>query len=95
MVAVLGAAGLAVGLALQRTLSNFAAGAMPLAFRPFRVGEHIEAGGSAGTVQSIDLFATTLGTADNVQIVIPNSAICGWAMKNYSANDTRRNDLVR
>ena len=95
MVAVLGAAGLAVGLALQGTLSHFAAGVMLLAFRPFRVGEYIEAGGSAGTVQSIGLFATTLNTADNVQIVIPNSVIYGGAIKNYAANDTRRNDLVR
>ncbi len=86
MVAVLGAAGLAIGLALQGTLSNFAAGVMLLAFRPFRVGEYIEAGGSAGTVQSIGLFATTLGAEDNVRIVIPNSVIYRGAIKNYAAN---------
>lgn len=77
---------LSVASLLTRTLSNFAAGVILLAFRPFRVGEYIEAGGSAGTVQSIGLFATTLGAEDNVRIVIPNSVIYSGAIKNYAAN---------
>jgi small conductance mechanosensitive channel len=94
MVAVLGAAGLAVGLALQGTLSNFAAGVMLLIFRPFRVGDYIEAGGTAGTVSSVGLFATTLNTPDNVRIVVPNGTVYGNTIKNYAANETRRNDMV-
>ncbi len=94
MVAVLGAAGLAVGLALQGTLSNFAAGVMLLVFRPFRVGDYIEAGGTAGSVASVGLFATTLNTPDNVRIVVPNGAVYGNTIKNYAANETRRNDMV-
>ena len=94
LLAVLGAAGLAVGLALQGTLSNFAAGVMLLLFRPFRVGEYIEAAGTAGTVASIGLFVTTLNTPDNVQILVPNSAVWGDTIKNYAANDTRRNDMT-
>lgn len=94
LVAILGAAGLAVGLALQGTLSNVAAGVMLLVFRPFRVGDVIEAGGTTGKVQSIGLFTTTLNTADNVQITLPNSGIWGGTVKNYTANDTRRNDMV-
>jgi small conductance mechanosensitive channel len=94
LIAVLGAAGLAVGLALQGTLSNFAAGVMLLIFRPFGVGDFVEVGGTAGTVQSILIFSTTLHSPDNVKIVVPNSAIYGAMVKNYSANDTRRNDMV-
>jgi small conductance mechanosensitive channel len=93
-IAILGAAGLAIGLALQGTLSNFAAGVMLLLFRPFRVGDYVEAGGTAGSVAEIGVFATTLNTPDNVQIVVPNSVVYGQIIKNYSANDTRRNDLV-
>ncbi len=93
-IAVLGAAGLAVGLALQGTLANFAAGVMLLVFRPFRVGDYVEAGGTAGSVESIGVFTTTLNTPDNVRIVVPNSAVFGSTIKNYSANDTRRNDIV-
>jgi small conductance mechanosensitive channel len=93
-IAVLGAAGFAIGLALQGTLSNFAAGVMLLIFRPFKVGDYIEAGGAAGTVQEIAVFATTLHSPDNVRIVLPNSGIYGQMVKNYSANDTRRNDMV-
>ncbi len=92
--AVLGAAGLAVGLALQGTLSNFAAGVMLLLFRPFKVEDYVEAGGTAGTVQEIGVFATRLHTPDNVLIVVPNSAIWGATIKNYSVNATRRNDMV-
>jgi small conductance mechanosensitive channel len=94
LIAVLGAAGLAVGLALQGTLSNFAAGVMLLFFRPFKVGDFVDAGGTAGTVQEIGVFATTLHTPDNVRIVVPNSSVYGETIKNFSANDTRRNDMV-
>ncbi|MGD8377398.1 MAG: mechanosensitive ion channel [Acidobacteriota bacterium] len=93
-VAVLAAMGLAVGLALQGTLSNFAAGVMLLIFRPFRVGDYVEAGGTAGSVESIGVFATTMNTPDNVRIIVSNSAVYGSTIKNYSANDNRRNDLV-
>jgi len=93
-IAVLGAAGLAVGLALQGTLSNFASGVMLLIFRPFKVGDFIEAGGTSGSVQEISVFSTTLHSPDNVRIVIPNSAVYGETIKNFSANDTRRIDLV-
>jgi small conductance mechanosensitive channel len=93
-IAVLGAAGFAIGLALQGTLSNFAAGVMLLIFRPFKVGDYIEAGGAAGTVQEIAVFATTLHSPDNVRIVVPNSSIYGQMVKNYSTNETRRNDMV-
>ena len=93
-IAVLGAAGLAVGLAMQGTLSNFSAGVMLLIFRPFEVGDYIDAGGTAGTVKEIGIFATTLHSPDNVRIVVPNSAVYGQTIKNFSANDTRRNDMV-
>ena len=93
LIAVLGAAGLAVGLALQGTLSNFAAGVMLLILRPFRVGDYVEAGGTAGSVVEVGIFTTTLNTPDNVMILVPNAAIYGDVVKNYSANDTRRNDL--
>jgi small conductance mechanosensitive channel len=93
-IAVLGAAGLAVGLALQGTLSNFAAGVMLLIFRPFKSGDFVEAGGTAGSVITVGVFSTTLHSPDNVRIIVPNSAIFGSIVKNYSANDTRRNDLV-
>lgn len=94
MLAVFGAAGLAVGLALQGTLSNVSAGVMLLVFRPFEVGDYIEAGGTAGSVQAIGLFMTTLNTPDNVRILVPNSSVFGQTIKNYAANDTRRNDMV-
>jgi small conductance mechanosensitive channel len=93
-VAVLAAAGFAVGLALQGTLSNFSSGIMLLVFRPFGVGDYVEAGGAAGGVQEIGVFSTTLHTPDNVKVVVPNSAIFGSIIKNYSANDTRRNDML-
>jgi small conductance mechanosensitive channel len=93
-VAVLAAAGFAIGLALQGTLSNFSSGIMLLVFRPFGVGDYVEAGGAAGSVQEIGVFATTLHTPDNVKIVVPNSAVYGAIIKNYTANDTRRNDMV-
>ena len=93
-IAVLGAAGLAIGLALQGTLSNVAAGVMLLLFRPFKIGDYIEGGGLAGTVKSITLFVTELATPDNVQIIAPNSQLWGSAIKNYSFHATRRVDLV-
>jgi small conductance mechanosensitive channel len=94
IIAVLGAASLAIGLALQGTLSNVAAGVMLLFFRPFKVGDYVEAGGLAGTVKAITLFVTELSTPDNVQILAPNSQIWGSAIKNYSFHETRRLDLV-
>ena len=94
LLAVFGAAGLAVGLALQGTLSSVASGVMLLVFRPFEVGDYIEAGGAAGSVEAIGLFVTTLNTPDNVKVLVPNSGIYGQTIKNYAANDTRRNDMV-
>ncbi len=94
LIAVVGAAGLAVGLSLQGTLSNFASGVMLLLFRPIRPGDYVEVAGHTGSVFEIGLFTTTLNTPDNVKIVVPNSGIYGATIKNYSANDTRRNDLV-
>jgi small conductance mechanosensitive channel len=94
LVAVLGAAGLAVGLALQGTLSNFAAGVMLLFFRPFRVGDYVDTGGTAGSVEEIGVFATTLKSPDNVKIVVPNSKVYGEIIKNFNGFDTRRIDLV-
>lgn len=93
-VAVLGAASFAIGFAMQGSLSNFAAGVMLLIFRPFKVGDFIDAAGVAGTVKSIALFRTELATPDNVQIIVPNGKVFGDTIKNFSANDTRRVDLV-
>ena len=94
LVAVVGAAGLAIGLALQGTLSNVAAGVMLMMFRPIKVGDFIEAAGHAGTVKELNLFVTEMATGDNIKIIIPNSKIWGDSIKNYSANSTRRVDLV-
>lgn len=94
LVAVMGAAGLAIGLALQGTLSNVAAGVMLLIFRPFKVGDFVEAAGHAATVKELNLFFTVMATGDNVQIVVPNAQIWGGSLKNYSANATRRVDFV-
>ena len=93
-IAIIGAAGLAVALAFQGTLSNFASGIMLLTFRPFQVGDFVDAGGTAGTVKEIGVFTTTLATPDNVKIIIPNSQISGAIIKNFSANENRRIDLV-
>ncbi len=93
-VAVLGAAGLAVGLAMQGTLSNFAAGVMLLVFRPFKVGDYVEIAGTAGSVVEMGIFSATLKSPDNVLIVVPNSEIYGKVIKNYNGYDTRRLDLV-
>lgn len=94
LAAIIGAAGLAVGLALQGTLSNLAAGVMLLFFRPIKIGDYVEAAGHAGTVKGIALFATEMATLDNVQIIIPNSEIWSSSIKNYSHYQTRRVDLV-
>ena len=94
IVALVGAAGLAVGLALQGTLSNFAAGIMLIIFRPFKTGDYVAVGGSAGTVKEISIFTTELATPDNVQIIVPNGQVWGSAITNYSAYDTRRLDFV-
>jgi small conductance mechanosensitive channel len=94
LVAVVGAAGLAVGLAMQGTLANFSSGVMLLVFRPFGKGDFVEVAGVKGSVQQIGIFTTTLSTPDNVCIIVPNSAVSGAIISNYSANDTRRNDMV-
>ena len=94
LVAVLGAAGLAIGLALQGTLSNVAAGVMLLIFRPFKVGDFVEAAGHAATVKELNLFFTEMATGDNVKIIVPNAQIWGSSLKNFSANATRRVDFV-
>ena len=93
-IAVLGAAGLAVGLALKDSLSNFASGVMLVIFRPFKVGDYINAGGSAGTVDEIALFKTLLRTPDNQRVIVPNSAIFGGTITNVNTLGTRRLDLV-
>lgn len=93
-IAVLGAAGLAVGLALQGSLSNFAAGVLLIIFRPFKVGDYIEGGGTAGTVDSIQIFTTQLTTPDNKTVIVPNSAMTGGNIVNWSARGTRRADMV-
>ena len=94
LVAIIGAAGLAIGLALQGSLSNFASGVMIIAFRPFSAGDYVEAGGVAGTVEGIKIFSTQLRTADNKTIIVPNSSITDSSITNYSAKDTRRVDMV-
>jgi len=93
-VAILGAAGLAVGLALQGSLSNFAAGVLILVFKPFKIGDFIGAGGEKGKVTDIGIFTTTLSTPDNQKIIIPNAAVTGGTITNVNAYDTRRVDLV-
>ncbi len=94
LIAVFGAAGLAIGLALQGTLSNIAAGVMLLLFRPFKVGDFVEVAGISGTVKCITLFVTELATGDNVQILAPNSQVWGTCVKNFSHHETRRIDCV-
>ncbi|MCI4665285.1 MAG: mechanosensitive ion channel [Neomegalonema sp.] len=94
LIALIGAAGLAVGLALQGTLSNLAAGVMLILFRPFKVGHYVDIAGRAGTVKQIGLFTTELATVDNVQIILPNGSVWGAPITNYSAHGDRRVDLV-
>lgn len=93
-IAIFGAAGLAVGLALQGSLSNFAAGVLIVLFRPYRVGDFVEAAGISGTVEQVQILTTILKTPDNKQIIVPNSQIMGSIITNYSANPTRRVDLT-
>jgi small conductance mechanosensitive channel len=93
-VAVLGAAGFAIGFALQGSLANFAAGVLILVLRPFKIGDYIDSAGVAGTVKDIQLFTTVLATPDNIKIMVPNGKIFGDVIKNISAYDTRRVDLV-
>lgn len=94
LVAILGAAGLAIGLSLQDSLKNFAAGVMLLVFKPFQAGNYVEAAGTAGTVKKIGIFTTTMTTPDNKEIIIPNGKIYGDNITNYSAKETRRVDMV-
>jgi small conductance mechanosensitive channel len=94
LIAVMGAAGLAVGLALQGSLSNFAAGVLIVVFRPYRVGDWVEAAGISGSVEQVQILTTVLKTGDNKQIIVPNSQIMNSIITNYSANETRRVDLV-
>ena len=94
LVAVLGAATLAVGLALQGTLGNIAAGFMLILFRPYKLGQYVDIGGTAGTVTDLNLFVTELATPDNVQIIVPNGQAWGAIITNFSHHATRRVDLV-
>jgi len=93
-IAILGAAGLAIGLALQGSLANFAAGFLMIIFRPFKVGDFIEGAGVAGVVEEIQIFTTTLKTGDNKIIIIPNAKLSGDNITNYSAMETRRVDMT-
>ena len=93
-IAILGAAGLAVGLALQGSLSNFASGVLIILLRPFKSGDYVEAGNKAGTIKKIEIFSTELRTPDNKVIIMPNSKIMSDAIVNYSRESTRRIDLV-
>lgn len=91
---IVGAAGLAIGLALKDSLSNFASGVMLILFRPFTIGDFVTVGGVTGNVVNIALFNTTLNTGDNQKIIVPNSSITSNVITNVTANDTRRVDLV-
>ncbi|MGL4354165.1 MAG: mechanosensitive ion channel domain-containing protein [Aeromonas popoffii] len=93
-IAIIGAAGLAIGLALQGSLSNFAAGFLLIIFRPIKAGEFIEVAGTSGVVQSVQLFTTTLTSGDNKMVVVPNAAILNGTIVNYSRMDTRRIDMT-
>lgn len=93
-VAIVGAAGLAIGLAMQGSLSNFAAGVLIIIFKPFKIGDFVEMAGTSGVVENIMIFTTEMKTGDNKKVIVPNSSILGGIITNYSANDTRRVDLV-
>lgn len=92
--AIIAAAGLAIGLALQGGLGNFAAGFLIIVFRPFKAGDVINGAGIEGTVEEVEIFSTTLTTADNKKIIVPNSALMGGTITNYTANQSRRADLA-
>lgn len=94
MIALIGAAGLAIGLALQGTLQNLASGVMLIIFRPFSDGDFIEAGGVSGVVEEIGIFSITMRTADNREVIVPNGAIYGGTITNNSRRATRRVDMV-
>lgn len=94
LAAVIAAAGLAIGLALQGSLSNFAAGVMIVFFRPFKSGDFIEAAGTSGTVKDVSIFTTHLLTPDNRSVIVPNNSIIGWVITNFSAQPKRRIDMV-
>jgi len=94
LIAVFGAAGLAVGLALQSSLQNFAAGVMLIIFRPFKAGDFVEAGGISGVIEHISIFSTIMRTPDNREVIVPNGAVYGGTITNYSARETRRIDMV-
>ena len=94
LVAIIGAAGLAIGLSLQNSLANFASGVLIIAFRPFKVGDYVEAGGISGVVEEILIFATRMRTGDNKTIIVPNSSITGATITNFNARDTRRVDML-
>ena len=93
-IAVLGAAGLAIALALQGSLANFASGVLLIIFKPFKVGDFVEAGGSAGSVKEIGIFSTIIKSADNKRIIIPNAQVTGGTILNHTAEEIRRVDLV-
>ncbi len=93
-VAVIGAAGLAVGLALQGSLANFAAGVLMIIFKPFKVGDFVEAAGTAGVVEKLGIFTTELKTPDNKKVIVPNAKVTGDNITNYSAKEQRRVDIV-
>jgi small conductance mechanosensitive channel len=94
LAAIIGAAGLAIGFALQGSLSNVAAGVMIIFFRPFKIGDFVEAAGISGSVEEVTIFTTRIKTADNKSIISPNSLITSGNITNYSANETRRVDMV-
>ncbi len=94
LIAVLGAAGLAIGLSLQGSLQNFAAGVMLIVFRPFKNGDFVEAGGTTGIVEKINIFSTIMRTGDNREVIVPNGSIYSGSITNYSARQTRRVDMV-
>lgn len=93
-IAILGAAGLAVGLALQGSLSNFASGVLIVLFRPYRVGDYVEAAGIGGTVVEVQILTTIFKTPDNKLVIVPNSQVMNSVITNYSANEIRRIDMV-
>ena len=94
LVAVLGAAGFAIGFALQGSLANFAAGVLLLVFRPYKIGDYVEVAGQAGTVKEMGIFTTVMTTPDNIRIIVPNGKVFGDTIKNITAEETRRVDLA-
>lgn len=94
LIALLGAAGIAVGLALKDSLQNFASGVMLILFRPFKSGDFIDAGGVMGVVETITVFSTTMRTGDNKEVIVPNGGIYGGTITNFSARATRRVDMT-